>query len=381
MTLTSRCLALFAIFLLPLGQAWGGPMLVPSPPSVKATSYLLIDYDSGQVLADKDADMRVEPASLTKMMTAYVVLHELKAGTIKESDEVTVSEKAWRTPGSRMFIEVGKKVPVGTLFKGMVIQSGNDASVALAEYIAGSEETFAELMNEQARRLGLNNTHFVNATGLPHEDHYTTAADLARIATALIREFPEHYGLYSEKQFTYNNITQYNRNKLLWRDKSVDGIKTGHTESAGYCLVTSAKRNGMRLISVVLGTDSENARAKISQSLLNYGFRFFETHKLYEAGQPITRARVWKGEQDQLPLGLGQDFYVTIPRGQYRKLKPVMELAARITAPVSRGQTLGTVAVTLADQTLASRPLLALDTVAEAGLWGRLVDGVQLMFE
>ena len=258
---------------------------VPAPPAVAASGHLLIDMHSGRVLAENNADARLEPASLTKIMTAYVAFRELRHGKLKLDDQVLISEKAWKEPGSRMFIEVGKRVSVENLLKGMIIQSGNDASVALAEHIAGSEETFAGLMNDHARRLGMLNSHFVNATGLPHADHYTTPHDIALVTAATIREFPDLYKLYSDKEFVWNNIHQANRNLLLARDSSVDGVKTGHTESAGYCLVASAEREGMRLISVVMGTTSENARAKETLSLLNYGFRFYETHRLYGAGE------------------------------------------------------------------------------------------------
>jgi D-alanyl-D-alanine carboxypeptidase (penicillin-binding protein 5/6) len=296
------------------------PSTIPSPPKLAATGYVLMDYQSGQILADNKAEQRLEPASLTKMMTAYVISQELASGHIALTDKVLVSEKAWRMPGSRMFIEVGSEVTLEKLMKGLIIQSGNDASVALAEYVAGSEDSFVPLMNAQAERLGLKNTHFANSTGLPHEDHYTTPRDMALLAAAIIRDFPDHYNWYSEKSYKYNNISQNNRNLLLFRDESVDGLKTGHTEAAGYCLVASAKRREMRLISVVMGTKSEKARAQESQKLLNYGFRFFETHRLYTAGQELKQMRVWKGESEALKLGLSSELYVTVPRGLYKKL-------------------------------------------------------------
>ncbi|HHO67602.1 MAG TPA: D-alanyl-D-alanine carboxypeptidase, partial [Gammaproteobacteria bacterium] len=280
---------LFLFALLLTGGARAA-MPVPQAPAVKARAYLVEDFHSGQTIAAKNPDQRIEPASITKLMSAYVVFQEIRNGTLSLEDKVQISEKAWRTPGSRMFVEVGTQVSVADLMKGMIIQSGNDATVALAEKVAGTEASFASLMNHHAKRLGMDGSHFVNSTGLPDPQHYTTARDIARVARALIAEFPEYYQWYSERQFTYNGITQYNRNKLLWRDESVDGIKTGHTDSAGYCLVTSAKRDGMRLISVVLGTKSEEARADASQALLNYGFRFFETHKLYDANSKLTRA-------------------------------------------------------------------------------------------
>lgn len=374
---------LFALLLttLALGLAHATPRPVPAAPKINATGYILQDFQSGHVLAEMNADQRLEPASLTKLMTAYAVLYELRAGNITIADQVRVSKKAWRTPGSRMFIEVNSMVTVEELLKGMIIQSGNDASVALAEYVAGSEETFAALMNEHARNLGLTDTHFVNSTGLPHPEHYSTPRDLARLAAAIIREFPEHYPWYAEKKYTYNNIEQYNRNKLLWRDESVDGVKTGHTESAGFCLIASALRNNMRLISVVMGTESENARANESQKLLNYGFRFFETHQLYAANEALKTMRVWKGAREDLPLGLERPLYVTVPRGQYNKLKATMQVDNVITAPTAKGQPFGSVNITLGEELIAERPLVALDSVAEGGIWQRLVDNVMLLFQ
>ena len=354
---------------------------VPAPPKVAATGHLLVDFDSGKILAENNADERLEPASLTKIMTAYAVFREIGEGNITLTEEVLVSEKAWRMPGSRMFIEVGKRVTVETLLKGLIIQSGNDASVALAEHVAGSESTFAQLMNTHAERLGMSNTNFINSTGLPHPDHYTTARDIAKVAAASIREFPDFYRWYSEKSFLFNGIKQHNRNKLLWRDKSVDGMKTGHTEAAGYCLVASAMREDMRLISVVLGTRGENARAQESQALLNYGFRFFETHRLYAAGESLNSARIWKGEKQKLPLGLSEDLYVTIPRREYKNLKAEMELQPQITAPVSKGSVLGQVTIRLGDQEIVKVPLTALETVAEGGLVQVAKDHILLWFE
>ncbi len=350
---------------------------VPAPPAIDATGYLLLDMHSGRVLAEKHADQRLEPASLTKIMTAHVVFEELAHGTLKPDEQVTVSEKAWKTEGSRMFIEVNSRVSVEDLLKGLIIQSGNDAAVALAEHIAGSEDAFAGLMNEHAARLGMQGTHFVNATGLPHPDHYTTPRDIARVTIATIRDYPEYYKLYSQKEFTYNNIRQHNRNRLLWRDPSVDGVKTGHTQSAGYCLVASAKRDTMRLISVVMGTPSDKARIQASQALLNYGFRFFETHRLYAGGSRLAEARVWMGEQEQVPLGLEHDLYVTIPRRQYGKLAARSEIEPDIQAPVSKGQALGEVIVELDGETVARVPLVALRDIPEGGLWRQAVDTLQ----
>jgi D-alanyl-D-alanine carboxypeptidase (penicillin-binding protein 5/6) len=283
--------------------------------------------------------------------------------------------------GSRMFVEVGKRVSVENLLKGMIIQSGNDATVALAEHVAGSEDAFVSLMNQHAARLGMLNSHFVNSTGLPHKNHYTTPRDLAKLAAALIRDFPEHYDWYSMKKFKFNNITQYNRNKLLWRNNSVDGIKTGHTDAAGYCLVASALRDDMRLISVVLGTSSEEARATESQKLITYGFRFFETHKLYAANTPLTTAHIWKGVQEELNLGLANDLYLTIPKGQYKNLDANMNLDARIIAPAKKGQSFGSVNISLGDEQYAKRELVALSDIDKGGLLNNLIDEIKLLFE
>jgi D-alanyl-D-alanine carboxypeptidase (penicillin-binding protein 5/6) len=354
---------------------------IPAPPQVAGTGHLLIDFNSGQVLAENGADQALEPASLTKIMTAYAVFRELKEGHIKLDEEVLVSKKAWQAPGSRMFIEVGKKIPLEQLLKGMIIQSGNDASIALAEHVAGNEATFAQLMNNHARRLGMLNTNFVNATGLPDPEHYTTPRDIALVAAATIREFPELYAWYAEKSMLFNDIKQHNRNRLLWRDSSVDGIKTGHTEAAGYCLVASAQRDGMRLISVVMGTNSEEARAKESQTLLNYGFRFFETHRLYGAGDTLTTTRLWQGAKEELNLGVTQDFFVTIPRHSYKKLSTDFEVNPQIIAPVTKGQALGQVKLSLEGKPLTELPLVALETVDSGGLWHNLVDGALLWME
>lgn len=354
---------------------------VPEPPQVAASGHLLVDFDSNLALSQENADKPLEPASLTKIMTAYAVFRELRAGNLSKDDMVLVSEKAWKTGGSRMFIEVGKQVSVDDLIQGMIIQSGNDACVALAEHIAGSEEAFAGLMNEHATRLGMNDTHFVNATGLPHKDHYTTPADVLKVTKATIQEFPELYTLYAKKEFTFNDIRQHNRNKLLWRDESVDGVKTGHTEAAGYCLVSSAKRADMRLLVVVMGTTSEEARAKESLSLLNYGFRFYETHKLYGAGDSIRTSRVWKGASESIQLGLQDDLAITVPRGRYDELDATTKINQPIEAPVSLGQTLGRISITLDGEELVSAPLVALEEIEESGFIGSMVDSVLMLFE
>lgn len=353
----------------------------PAPPTIAARSHILIDFDSGQTLAEGNADTAVEPASLTKLMTAYVAFGELKVGHLKLTDTALVSEKAWRTPGSRTFVEVGKQIPIETLMLGMIVQSGNDATIAVAERIAGSEEVFANMMNKAAEELGMTKTHFTNSTGLPDQKHYTTARDLAKLARSIIRDFPEYYRWYSLKEFTYNGITQPNRNLLLARDKSVDGIKTGHTESAGYCLIASAMRNNMRLVSVVIGTKSENARAQESQSLLNFGFGFFETHRLYGAHEALTKSPVYKGDIDEISLGLQEPLFITIPRGEYNNLKAKVNVTPKILAPVSQGQELGNVAISLHDTPVAERPLTALSAIAEGGIVHRFADEVRLFFK
>ncbi|MCK4585837.1 MAG: D-alanyl-D-alanine carboxypeptidase [Gammaproteobacteria bacterium] len=373
----SLLLLLFASLALPSYAA----IMVPASPKIKARGFLLMDFDSGRILTEKKSGQRMEPASLTKMLTSYVIANELANGGISLDEMVTISKKAWRMQGSRMFIEVGKKVSVEDLLKGIIIQSGNDATVALAEHVAGSEETFADLMNQHAAELGMLDSHFVNSTGLPKKNHYTTPGDMAKLARALIKNFPEHYEWYSTKEFKFNKIKQYNRNKLLWRNKFVDGIKTGHTDSAGYCLVASAKRDGMRLISVVLGTRSEEARAAESQKLLSYGFRFFETHKLYAANEPLTQTHIWKGAVENLSLGLEENLYITIPKGQYKKLDADMNITARITAPVKKGASFGTVNVRLGDKQYATRNLIALTNVEKGGLVDSLIDEIKLLFE
>ena len=354
---------------------------VPPPPPVDARAYILMDYDSGQILAESKADERMEPASLTKLMTSYVIYKEMRDGRIKLNDKVTISEHAWRMGGSRTFVPVGKKVSVEDLLKGMIVQSGNDATVALAEYVGGSEEVFVSIMNQEAQRLGMTSTHFVDSTGMPNAEHYTTARDLAVLTRAMIREYPDHYELYSMRSFTFNDITQDNRNRLLWRDKSVDGVKTGHTESAGYCLVASAVRDNMRLISVVLGTDSEEARAVESEKLLSYGFRFYETHRLYGANQALSTVRIWKGASEKLPLGLQHELYVTIPRGKYDKLDAQMKFQQPLLAPASKGHVYGSLNVSLEGQPVAVEPLVALDNVAEGDFFQQVMDDIKLWFE
>ncbi len=353
---------------------------VPAP-SLDAKSYILIDYQTGMVLAEKNPDEQVEPASLTKIMTVYAAGHALKAGLIKLDDNVVVSEKAWRAEGSRMFIEVGKTVTVDQLLDGVIVQSGNDASIALAEHVSGTESTFADVMNQHAHDLGMKNSHFANADGLPDPGTYTTARDMALLAAALIREHADLYPRFSMHEFVFNGIHQPNRNRLLYRDNTVDGIKTGHTETAGFCLVSSAQREGMRVISVVMGTASDTARTEASAALINYGYRFFETRELYAAKATVATPRVWHGMSEQVALGVVKPVFITVPRGKFDKLKAVAQLQNPIMAPITAGQVLGKAAITLDDEPLTEIPLEALADVAEGSFFSRLYDDVMLMIE
>ncbi|HEB63780.1 MAG TPA: D-alanyl-D-alanine carboxypeptidase [Gammaproteobacteria bacterium] len=381
MSIPYGCILVVLLSIVVCNSAFAIPKIIPQPPSVAARGYIVQDFNSGYVIAEKNADTRLEPASLTKLMTALVIFEKLREGEIVLDEPVMISEKAWRMQGSRMFVEVNKQVSIEKLLKGLIIQSGNDASVALAEHVAGSEEGFVTMMNGYASEFGMEGTHFMNSTGLPDENHYTTARDMAKLTQKIIERFPEYYSWYSIKEYSYGGIKQFNRNKLLWRDKSVDGLKTGHTKSAGYCLITSAKRNGMRLISVVIGAKSEEGRAQESQRLLNYSFRFFETRKLYSANEVLTTTKVWKGETEELQLGVGRDFYLTFPRGRYKNLDASMSVDNLVYAPVKRGQELGSVNIKLNDQELGSQPLIALNGVEEGGFFQRMVDEVYLMFE
>lgn len=356
------------------------PFISPTPPSIAGSANYMIDFNSGKVLSEKNAELKIEPASLTKIMTGYVVFNELKLGRIQLDDMVDISAKAWKMPGSRMFIEVGKKVSVEDLIKGMIIQSGNDASVALAEYIARSEDNFAQLMNQYAAQLGMENTNFENATGLPGPNHLTTAKDLAILSKALIRDFPEYYSWYSEKSFTFNGITQYNRNRLLWQDETVDGLKTGHTNSAGYCLVSSAKKENMRIISVVVGADNATQRISESQKLINYAFRFFETHKLFDQDQRLDETKVWGGNLDQIGVGLEEDLYVTVPRSQFENIKIEKNLPTDLNAPIAKGDKIGEIVISLHDEVLSTKPLVALADVEEGSFFKRLFDQIKLFF-
>lgn len=351
-----------------------GKMAVPDAPQIAGTSFVLMDFNSGKMLAEKEADMRVEPASLTKVLTVYVIFNELSKGHLKLEDMVTISDKAWRTEGSRMFLDVNKQVKVEDLLQGVMIQSGNDASVALAEHVAGDEATFASMMNQHAVRLGMVNSHFTNSMGLPDPQHYSTARDLAILARAVIKEFPQYYRWDSQKEFTFNKITQPNRNLLLWRDPSVDGIKTGHTEAAGYCMMASAKRNEMRLISVVMGTASAIKRANESQTLLNYGFRFYETHKLYDAKQVISESKIWKGDINKVPLGFLEDFYVTVPIRRFNDLKATIVVDQKIMAPVQAGTAVGKVSFTLSGEPYSESPLLVIKDVGVGNFLQRIYD-------
>ncbi len=357
------------------------PNQIPAPPALNAKAYLLVDHQSGRILASHNENERLDPASITKLMTAYAVFRSIRDERIGLEDPVLIGEAAWRTGGSRSFVDLGDRVPLSVLLQGMIIQSGNDASVALAEHVSGSESAFADLMNLYTKELGMTDTNYRNSTGLPDPEHYTTAADILKVANAIIREFPEYYRWYSQKDFTWNSITQSNRNGLLWRDTTVDGMKTGFTETAGYCLVSSALRDEMRLVAVVLGTDSPRARESESQTLLNYGYRFYETKLLLPAGKALSEARVWKGDQDTAGIGVNHDIWVTVPRGTGDGLKPVFTLPAQLIAPLDPTIELGRVRVSLADQTIAEAGLYPVAAVAEGSLWQQTRDSVLLWFE
>ncbi len=374
------------LFLVSLGiaaasYAQSANPLVPPAPPVAARSYLLLDYHSQQMLAGQNANGRVEPASLTKLMTAYLTFSALKQKQIQPAQVVPVSERAWKAEGSRMFIEPRQPVTVDELLRGMIVQSGNDACIALAELIAGSEQAFVQLMNREAQRLGMKDTHFVNATGLPNPQHYSTAYDLALLAISIIRDYPEYHPLYSVKEYRYNNITQANRNRLLWSDPTVDGMKTGYTENAGYCLITSARRGERRLLSVVLGTASEAVRAAESQKLLNYGFQFYDSVKLYGKSQPVASLQIWKGSDNSVKAGFLSDLYISLPKGQADKLKANLESRQPLFAPVREGQKIGVMKLTLDGKPYAEIPVVALETVALAGIFGRGWDSIRLLFK
>lgn len=374
-TLRSFFLALLLLPVLAFAQQ------LPTPPTLAAKSWLLLELSSGQVLASQGPDDRLEPASLTKLMTAYLTFSAIKQGTIKLDQPIIISEKAWRSQGSRMFVQVGTQVIVEDLIKGMIVQSGNDACVALAEAVAGSEENFAQMMNREAQRLGMKGTSFRNAAGMPDPQHYTTASDLARLTSALIRDFPQEYAkYYSIKEFRYNKITQPNRNRLLWLDPSVDGVKTGHTDGAGYCLISSAKRGPRRLLSVVLGTSSDSMRAQESLKLLNYGFQFYEAVQLYTKNQAVSTPKVWKGTQGSVKAGFTNDFMVVVPKGFEQRVTVELAPQAGLIAPIAAGQAVGTLKVRVDGKPYGEFPLSALEAVPAAGVIGRMIDTVRLWF-
>ncbi|MBA2778715.1 D-alanyl-D-alanine carboxypeptidase family protein [Billgrantia kenyensis] len=364
-----------------LAQAVPQPQtMIPAPPQIAAKSWILMDADSGRVLVEHNADERLPPASLTKLMTAYLVERELDRGNISLDDKVRVSENAWRTGGSKMFIEVNTEVSIRDLLYGIIISSGNDASVAVAEHLAGGEAPFADLMNQHATRLGLHNTSFANSTGLPHPEQYSTARDMALLSQYIINDYPEHYAVYAERYFTYNDIRQPNRNRLLWRDPTVDGLKTGWTTEAGYGLVASAKRDDMRLISVVMGTSSEESRAQETQKLLSYGFRYYETLKLYDQGAVLNSPRIWGGEKNELRVGVDSDVAMTLPRARNEELSARLDIRDDLTAPVSLGDRVGTLEVRLGEEVVGEHPLVALESIEEGGLFKRLFDQVRRFF-
>lgn len=353
---------------------------VTPPPALAVKAYILKDFNSGNIIASYNKEERVEPASLTKVMTAYMTFDAIKRGHLKRDQLLTVSEKAWKIEGSKMFIDPKVPVSVDELLHGLIIQSGNDAAVTLAIAVAGSEEQFADLMNKQATKLGLKNSHFMNSTGLPDSNHYTTANDLSILASALIRDFPQDYErLYSMKEYTYNKITQPNRNRLLWIDPSVDGMKTGHTEAAGYCLIASSKRGNSRLISVILGAANEAMRATESQRLLNYGFQFFESTLVYKQSQTINKLRVYKGQQETVPVTLNQNFYLTLPKGDYARVKASMTSQQPLIAPIKAGQKVGKITFTLDGKIINEQNLVAGISIDEAGFFGRMLDSIKLL--
>lgn len=355
------------------------PLIIPAMPELNAKSYVLMDYNTGKVLAAKEPDAKLPPASMTKMMSMYVISQALQNDQIKMDDQVRVSKEATTVKGSTMFLRQGQVVSVKELIRGIITVSGNDATVAMAEHVAGSQNAFVSLMNQEAQQLGLQGSHFMDTTGMPDPDHYSTARDLATLAMHIIRDYPDHYEWYSDKEFTFNGIRQPNRNRLLWLDSSVDGLKTGHTEEAGFCLAASAKKGDMRLIAIVLGTPSDNARTDNTEKLLTYGFRFYETHKLYQAGKILANPRVWQGKVSTTPVGLANDLNVTVPRGQYDKLQASIELMNTLKAPIQKGQQVGRVKVLLNGEEVASAPVLALDDNAKGGLWTRMTDSISLV--
>lgn len=375
------CAVLVVLFALVMSASPANAAPLPAPPQLSAESFLLIDYVSGRILAEQNADLRIEPASLTKMMTAYIVIDEIQKGAADLDEPVAISDFAQSMPGSRMFVEEGTVITVGDLLRGLIVQSGNDASVALSEHFAGSEQGFVDLMNNKAIEMGMTSTRYANSSGLPHPDHYTTARDLSIIARATISDHPDFYPMYSEREFEFNGIKQKNRNTLLWRDGSVDGIKTGHTEAAGYCLVASAVRDDMRLISIITGTTSDKTRIAESQRLLNYGYRFFRTERVYSAGEVINATRIWMGKQDQIELGVAEDLYLTLPRGQFEALKSEIQVADYIKAPIDIGDEYGRSVLKIEDEIITEVPLLALQRVDKGGIFLRMKHSIMRYFD
>lgn len=378
-----KTLLAFTVFSLSFAQlSFAESAQIPPPPSLAVKAYLLKDFNSGRIIATQNSDMRVDPASLTKIMTAYLSFKAVKNGHLQLTQTLPVSLLAWKVEGSKMFIEPNKPVTVDELLHGMIIQSGNDASIALAEGIASTEPLFADIMNKEALRLGMKNTHYMNATGLPDPQHYTTAADLALLATALIHDFPADYQrLYSTKEYRYNNITQPNRNRLLWLDPSVDGMKTGHTESAGYCLISSAKRDGVRRISVVLGAATDADRATESQKLLNYGFQFFDSSLVYKQGQAVSQLKVWKGAENKVATTVAEDLYITLAKGDYAKVKAVIASKQPLLAHIKKGQVIGSIKFSLDGKVIEERPLVAANDIEAAGFLGRAWDSIKLLIQ
>ena len=351
------------------------PFIIPPAPDLNAKAYVLMDANSGEILAEKNMDVRLAPASLTKLMTLYITFEALASNQIQLNDKVLISKTAWHTGGSRMFLNPGNSVPVAKLIQGIIVDSGNDATVALAEYVAGSQKAFVPLMNQQAQILQMTNSHFADVNGLPIKDHYSTAYDLALLTQAIVENYPQYYHFFKEKYLTYDHIKQPNRNRLLWEDASVDGLKTGHTKAAGYCLVSSANRDNMRIIAVVMGAPTDRDRASFSERLLNYGFRFFQTFELYKANTPLSQARAWYGANKEIELGLKNSLYITVPRGEYKHLKAEIKFSHELHAPIQKGTKLGELTVNLNNKIIAQRPLIALQTDQEGGIWTKLRDG------
>ena len=375
---------IYFLLIVPFCMDLSAQSLVPKAPKLNLSSYILIEASTNTVIAEFNSDNQIAPASMTKVMSGYVMADQIANGSISLDDKVLISEKAWKTGGSKMFIEAGKRVSVKDLLSGIIIQSGNDATIAMAEYVAGSEEGFVDFMNAYASEMGLTNSLFQNATGFSDPNHFTSAKDLAKLTQALINNFPDHYATYKEKEFTFSGIRQLNRNKLLWRDDSVDGVKTGHTDSAGFCLISSAQRNDMRLIAVVAGSESENERLTASQRLLEYGFRFYATQKLVSQEIKVTTAKVWGGKTNEVALGSTKDIYLTLPRSEFKNIKANYQFNNNLQAPIEIGQMIGSIEFTSNDRVVLSAPLVAIETVEAKGffgmLWSRLVYWITTLF-